>query len=355
MKLSALIQGPKVVFVFLALLTCVVARTSAAGSDFETSRPSLPASLTAIEVIAPEEGDGGVDASSPAACSGDIIAQSRVDALIAALCAESLDESFLNLSRGDDYDYPGFYKYSDPRYLFVDREHIFSNRRFARVYEGLRALNSDAQYVLLKGYLDHYRAQLSDIIAPFMLSSRRGERPESHDVLIRITEVEGCPPTFYGTRYALQSIALLSGMLGNTRMWPDLREAFQYPLYAMPLDESAYDDLTIAHFKDCPIFPPAIQADTILLMAINCPKDESGDSGFNAALIKPLVTERDVFEFELANFQSRVSEYDVHHNVGGWPVDRTKGMYRVRVVYDGKRLQETIKRIVDAAVGAPVA
>ena len=142
-----------------------------------------------------------MDASSPAACSGDIIAQSRIDALIAALRAESLDESFLNLSRGDDYDYPGFYKYSDPRYLFVDREHIFSNRRFARVYEGLRALVAKHNTSCSR-YLDHYRAQLSGILAPFMLSSRRGERPESHDVLIRLTEVEGARRRFTapGTR-----------------------------------------------------------------------------------------------------------------------------------------------------------
>ena len=151
--------------------------------------------------------------------------EARVASIVERLSSETLEQSFDNAAYVDDYDWPGAISNTILPGPFAENvKPILSNRRFAKLYSGIKPLSADEQYALLSKYFAKYLAEYGAIVSRFKLSA--SPAAESYDLLIRISEVPGKPRTANGLRHGLRAIALLSGMTGNARMWPVLKDAF---------------------------------------------------------------------------------------------------------------------------------
>jgi len=288
---------------------------------------------------------------------GETIAQERVDAIIARLNSESLEDSLENLDYVDDWRYPGCSSgvpvkapFGRP---FEAVEQILSNRRFAKLYEQLRALDRDTRYAHLTVYLARYVSHYQELVEGCKLVNMP-PGPRVYD-LGRLTEVEGKPPTFTGTRLAVQSVVLLSGLLGEARVLPAIKELVACPVTGGEFVESDFDAHVVERLtKYEPLMPEAISAQAIFLMARNADASEASALGVHVEEAISLVedaqqkideeySQRPLGPFQdkaykdkcalrtigLASFQSRVTVYDVHHQMSNVPLDKSHGTFEI--------------------------
>jgi hypothetical protein len=255
---------------------------------------------------------------------GTIIAQKRTDKIIADLKKESLENSLANLDNVDFFYYPGFYSQAF-RAKPVDRVHtILSNRRFIKLYDELKAKNHNEQYIYLsrslKDKLSQYHNLLSRYNSPNLYS-------EDYLELARVSDIPGKPQTLSGTRLAIQSIALLSGVLGNVQMWPELREVFQNPIVGKKMSLDKYETVVRQSINKHPVFPVGIQAQTIWLLSQYSGEEKNIRYGFNSSKIKSSVSDDMLTTINVPNYQSRITMYDLVHTSGGKPIDMSYGSH----------------------------
>jgi len=254
------------------------------------------------------------------------IAQARTDEIIANLMNESLEESLDNLDCGDDYWYPGFLSPAGER-PFDSVQKIFSNRRFIKVYEELKQLSKDEQFVYLKNAFDKNLQQYQALMAPYEYPDKL--LPDEVSELSRITEGEGMPQSLGGARHAVQAIALLSGALGHSKMWPDLRKAFKNPTMGVEstiLDKYDYDSYIHRQIRLSPIMPLGIQAQSIWLLSQHS-DGNSSEHGFNRDNIKNYISDEMIYETDIPNYRGRVSMYDRAHRTLNAPLDMQYGSH----------------------------
>jgi hypothetical protein len=224
-------------------------------------------------------------ADSLSSNEGDRTETARTKSIIDRLSAETLEQSFENAAYVDDYFHPGYQSASigDP---FEQVEVVLSNRRFAKLLTGLKELGADEQYAFLDKYFRKYLAQYKEIVS-YPIAD--GQRFDPQHSLARASEVAGWPPTAHGTRGALHSIVLLSGILGQPRMWPAVRDAFRYPVCGFDATGATLSPAAASFSERMPLFSEAIRAQVVFLMARNTTDADAAKVAFDRGAIMALV------------------------------------------------------------------
>gem|GEM_PF-2217636 len=320
--------------IMLAFLLCF-SQSSARASPEDEGSQDPPVLTNALRINDVSEArrhlsnePGGIMPDDLDAHPGDVLHQGRVDSIIARLRSETLEESFENAGHVNDFFYPGFYPES-PIAPFEDIHRILSNRRFAKLFAALKDMSADEQYSYLSKYFNRFLREYRDIVE--MYNMYRPD-PVSDDtkVLIRISDIEGGPPTAEGTREALRMIALLSGALGNAKMWPIVREAFKEPICGESIDQSLYEPIVVEQYlKRRPAFPDSVRGQVAFLMGKYASDEEAAAVGFDKKAVMAAVPEKRVVEMEVVGYESRVTSYDVHFRMGDLPVDKAHGVYKI--------------------------
>jgi len=330
------------------LLALCAAIAAFALSALTASNAEDGASLwTGLVETAPQPAET-VDASE-APDEGQVANQAQVDALIAVLEKESIQESFEKLGFVDGFFWPGFIS-DDPLYPHEDRNRVLSNRRVAKILDDLHDLSADAQYYWLKRYFDYYMSQYNAIIAKFDLSGGYTPALGDRDVFV-IGGAEAGKPTYDGARYALQSMVFVSGMLGNSAMWPHIKATFLSPPAKTALDKGTIHPDIVDTLRLSPAFPANIQADTVLLYAQTLDSDAARASGFARDTVLAQVAPENVYDFEIMKYKSRATRFDVAYEVFGLPVDRSHGSYTIK--FSTRKAARQVRDAVLEAAGIP--
>jgi len=294
---------------------------------------------------------GGVRPGDPDASEGDYIAQARVDTIIARLKGETIEESLAHADYVDDYFYPGYYPETAQYGPWDDVLVLLSNRRLAKLYGELKKLSGEEQYVLLTKYFNKFMSQHKEILEKYDVA-RGTPTVEDYDPLGRISESPGKGRTLTGTVYAVRMITLLSGMLGNCRMWPLLREAFRAPVNGEEVDETRYDENATRTMRRLPLFPVGVRANAVFCMADNSNDEDAQVVGFDRNSVLVLVPQEKVLQFRHPDFRSRVTVFDVHHRLGEYPEDWSHGYFDLRFVRaDGRSQSQVFETVAAAAMG----
>ena len=299
-------------------------------------------------IEAPPEPAGPATDSEPGN-DAQIASQARVDTVIAALEKESIQQSFEKLGFVDGFFWPGFIS-DDPLYPHEDRNRVLSNRRVAKILDDLHDLSADAQYYWLKRYFDYYMSQYNAIIAKFDLSGGYTPALGDRDVFV-IGGAEAGKPTYDGARYALQSMVFVSGMLGNSAMWPHIKATFLSPPAKTALDKGTIHPDIVDTLRLSPAFPANIQADTVLLYAQTLDSDAARASGFARDTVLAQVAPENVYDFEIMKYKSRATRFDVAYEVFGLPVDRSHGSYTIK--FSTRKAARQVRDAVLEAAGIP--
>ncbi len=257
------------------------------------------------------------------------IAQTRTNTIISKLVKESLEESLENLDDVGSFYYPGFFTESIPEEPFDDVQRILSNRRFIKLYDELSLKNKSEQYTYLNRALNDNLSQYQELLA---LYDSPDVPKEEYMEIARISDVEGRPRTIAGTRHAIQSVSLLSGVLGNANMWPQLCEAFQYPITGNEMSLDKYDASISMSLSRQPVFSVGIQAQTIWLMSQHANEEDSVEYGFNSSYAKNYVSDDMLREMNIPNYQSAVTEYDIVRTMARKPIDMSYGSHSFRLL-----------------------
>jgi hypothetical protein len=263
-------------------------------------------------------------------CEGDVIAFQRVGEIIRKLDAESTEQSLCNLDYVTDWFYPGYYANS-PSDPFEPIHVLLSNRRFAKVYVELAALDKDRRYALLLETFRYFQGQHKSIVDQFRLDRGEFHAAEFAD-LGRISEVEGAPRTRVGTMYALRAVVILAGMFGELRMWSEIKQGFENPTWGAALEEDEYVPKVIEAERGQRVFPVGICGETAFLMAANCDDASAEKSDFPRKAILEVTGSRAIRDVEILGYRSIVRQYDVQHTLGGLELDRSEGVYKVKLL-----------------------
>jgi hypothetical protein len=255
---------------------------------------------------------------------GVIVAQNRIDGIIANLKKETLEESLANLDNVDEFYYPGFYSNSVRSKPFDAVHTILSNRRFIKLYDQLRSKSHNEQYIYLNKTFKDKLLQYYDLLSRYNNPSL--SRDDYLD-FARISDIPGKPRTLSGTRLAMQSIALLSGALGNVQMCPELREAFQNPTIGRKASLDEYDTSVRQSLNRHPVFPIGIQAQVIWLLSQYSEEDEATQYGLDSSNAKSFVSDNMLQTINVPNYQSRTTIYDLSFISWGKPVDLSYGWH----------------------------
>lgn len=253
---------------------------------------------------------------------GVIVAPKQIDGIIANLKKETLEDSLANLDNVDDFYYPGFYSCSVRSKPFDAVHTILSNRRFIKLYDQLRSKSHNEQYIYLNKTFKDKLLQYYDLLSRYNnpILSR-----DDYLELARISDIPGKPRTLFGTRLAMQSIALLSGALGNMQMWPELREAFQNPTIGREASLGEYDTFVRQSLNRHPVFPIGIQAQVIWLLSQYSEEDEATQYGLDSSNAKSFVSDNMLQTINVPNYQSRTTIYGLSFISSGKLIDLSYG------------------------------
>lgn len=263
--------------------------------------------------------------------AGIRIAQQRTDAIIAKLKQETAEDSLSNLDHVDDFYYPGFFRRGLIERPFDTVQMVLSNRRFIKLYDDLKAMNGEEQYRHLSRALEKMLSQYGVLVSRLVGDPTMGTGDPWE--IARISDDPARPPTLAGTRLAIQSISLLCGVLGNAKMWPELRAAFQHPysvaeVYLDRLNDES--DFLLRGLTHAPVFSLGIQAQTIWLLSQYAGEDEQREYGFDSKSLKSLVSDDMCATIEIPDYQARVTMYDHAHKSVRKPIDMSYGSYSFR-------------------------
>ncbi len=274
-------------------------------------------------------------ASGPHGDRSNARAAAKTLETIKRLQAESLEQSLENADYVDDYYFPGYYSEGFLP-LPIDSVHtILSNRRTSKLYEQLKPLPPDMRHALLTKYFNKFLLQYWGIIDKF----KAGATPSGEDVesLTATIEKRGGPRTAAGTRHAVRSLALLSGMLGDARMWPVLKPVFQQPTYGRDIAETAYDRDAIVNLQLDPLLPESVRAEVLYLMAQNAPEGETAVVGLDRKAILRCVPGNQTKIVTLQSYRAEITAYDLLRRVSAAPLDLGKGSHKLRFLMSNDR------------------
>lgn len=258
---------------------------------------------------------------------GVIIAQERTDAIIARLSNESMEDSLINLDSVGDFYYPGYLSPVFGGEPFDTVQKILSNRRFIKLYEELKARGQNEQYEFLHNTLNDKLSQYHKLLSRY--SDANLPAKEYLD-LSRINDVPGLPRTRYGTMFAIESIALLSGVLGNVKMWPELQELFNYPVIGREMSKDEFNPDVLTLLNNSPLFPTGFQMQVIWLLSQYSEEDEAGLYQLDINKVKAIVPENMIKTKEIQNYQSSVTQYDLNFLNLSKPIDHSYGSHTFR-------------------------
>jgi hypothetical protein len=220
---------------------------------------------------------------------------------------------------------------------------VLSNRRFAKLYGGLKTLSADERHALLDKYFDKFLQQHTSIVLKFKPSAEPS--PPAEADYGALAEGEDMWAMQQGTRHALQAIALLGAACGETRMWPKIKSAFQNPAYGFPLDESMIDPYAAEQFRTCyPLFADGMQAEIIFLMAEYCDDASALQVNFDKQAVLRAAEHRRVVRWEIPHFRSRSAQLDLTLGY----IDRTFGVYSVNFIFD--KNERVIQMVIRAGM-----
>jgi len=279
----------------------------------------------------------------------------KVKSIIDRLSAESLEQSFDNAAYVDDYYNAGFLSQSigDP---LEELRMLLGNRRFAKLLTGLRQLSPDDQYAILGKYFRKYLSQYRDILS----YPKDTEQPfDPRHSLARISEAPGWPPTAQGTCCALHSIVILSGILGQARMWPAVSEAFRHPACGVDSTAVALSPAASDFAARQPLFSEPIRAQVVFLMARSISDVDAAMVSFNKAAALALIAKETedaataqaadtnplsrkhghwtTREVEIPDYRAEVIAYDSLCVNYGRDVDLSHGCEKVTFVWSRNR------------------
>ena len=274
---------------------------------------------------------------------GAIISYQRTDDIINKISKESLQNSFTNLDIAENFKYPGHYYTTIAKRPFDYTEILLSNRRLIKIYSEMAQLPQEEQSKILVRQIQEYQKQLLRLLEKFNLNNAPFTMSD-YSNLPRITEIPERGPTFHGTRYAMQSLALLTGMLGNDMAWQEIQKAFKYPVFGTMIDKKKYDPKAIFSLENHydPLFPDGLKAQVIFLLFRNKP-----NSGIATGLeeLTSKSSQNMISKISIPDFKSRCTKYDIHHRLSLEPIDTSYGVHEFDFLTTNNSL--IISRIVD--------
>jgi len=228
---------------------------------------------------------------------------------------ESLEDSLENLDHVEDFHFPGYLSGDGTHRPFDDVHVILSNRRFAKVLDGLAKADPEKRYAPLEAHLKRLLAKYRDAIAEFKFINN----PVSPDwaVFLGLSEDGQGRPRARGIRPALRALALISGILGEARVWPLIRESFRHPLCGFEIDEEEYIEGARKEMHWNPVFATGFQAGVVYLFATHLDDAAAAVVGFS----KPEVA-RVVADFKTTQALKQAIEENLVRKRYGYDVTR---------------------------------
>jgi hypothetical protein len=258
---------------------------------------------------------------------GVIIAQQRTDRIIESLKNETLEDSLSNLDKIDYFEYPGYISEVFGGTPFDIVQEILSNRRFIKLYAELRSTDKIEQYNYLHKTFNDKLSKYHNLLSRFQFDDPNLTSEDYLD-LSRASDIPGKSPTMYGTRLAVVSIALLSGLLGNVKMWPEIQQLFRHPLIGREISTEEFKQEAIRTIlNNHPLFPTGIQMQVIWLMSQYSNEDDAKLYDLDIKKVKAIVPDKMIRTMEIQNYQSRITQYDLNSRSAMGPIDRSYGSH----------------------------
>ena len=265
----------------------------------------------------------------------------RINAQLAVLRHESLEQSLAKLDEVESYYWPGTTEREpgipcfplDPAGDRWDIESITSNRRFLKVYQGLSAISKREAETLLNKELQGALSQYQSLLAQYMLehksyfdSVKSGIVPTTGPAL-HISNNKDGSPTLAGTRLKILSLLLIAGDLHLDGSRATVRTVTTYALEQnrqLQADPFNCRLVSISVSRLFSLYNRRILATGALGTSLTPAKE--------GQVLETVFASRQ--EIALTHYDAAATRYDLHSqaHAGPIPVDYSKGKLVVRCV-----------------------